>query len=106
MSNISLDNPPSVSSTTGPKGFSVNIDAQQVPHSTREAETVTQCPLAMPQVGTLFQHPASSTQPPFLAQGGYHKLNSLENLPLKSRINIIAYVTGVTEVKKSAGGDR
>lgn len=41
----------------------------------------------------------------FLAQGGYYKLNSLESLPLKSRINVIAYVTGVTEVKKSAGGE-
>lgn len=31
-------------------------------------------------------------------------MESLESLPLKSRINLIAYVTGVTEVKKSGGG--
>lgn len=40
----------------------------------------------------------------FLAKGGYYTLDNLETLPLKSRINVIGYVTGLTEIKKSVGG--
>ena len=102
-SNISLSNSPIISSTSDPKGFSVDKGAQQVLGKTQEAETAIECLLAVPQVGTLFSAPFVPFNP-FLAKGGYYMLDSLESLPLKSRINVIGYVTGVTEVKKSAGG--
>ena len=52
--NISLNNSPIISSTSEPKGFSIDEGAQQVPSKTHETESAIQCPLAVPQVGTLF----------------------------------------------------
>jgi hypothetical protein len=57
-SNISLN----ISSTSEPKGFSVDSGVQEVPRLIQEAETAIPSPLAVPQVGTHFQH-ASPTQP-------------------------------------------
>ena len=61
-SNISPDNPPIISSMSEPEGFSVDKDAQQAPFKPQVSESTIQC-LAVPQVGTLFQHLASSIQP-------------------------------------------
>ena len=61
-SNISLNNSPIISSTSEPTGFSIDKGPQQVPSKTQETESAIQCLPAVPQVGTLFQHP-SSIQP-------------------------------------------
>jgi hypothetical protein len=50
--NITLSNSASVSSTAGPKGFSVT-SAQQAPRNTEKEKTAAQGLLPVPQVGTL-----------------------------------------------------
>ena len=57
-SSVSLKNSPIISSPSEPKGFSVDKGAQKVLSRTQEAETAIQCPIAIPQVGTLFQYPS------------------------------------------------
>ena len=63
---VSLNNSTIISSTSEPKGFSVDKGAQQVLSRTQEADTAIQCPLAVPQVGTLFQR----TLRPFISCKG------------------------------------
>jgi hypothetical protein len=60
-SNMSLNNPPNTSSMSELKVFGVDKGAQQAP--SKEVDTAIQCLPAVPQVGTLFQHLASSIQP-------------------------------------------
>ena len=60
-SDVPPNNAQSLSSTSGPKGFSVDIGTQQAPRKGQEVET--QGLLTVPQVSTLFQHLASSPQP-------------------------------------------
>ena len=58
-SSVPLNNSSIISSTSEPKGFSIDKGAQEVLSRTQEAETAIRCPFAVPQVGTLFKHPSS-----------------------------------------------
>jgi hypothetical protein len=55
--DLSLRDPPCVSSTGGSKGFSVDIGAHQALSNTQEAETTAQGLFAVPQVGNSLSTP-------------------------------------------------